>query len=160
MHFLNLSTYIVHLLWSSVWTHVHYWTRSSLAQVYCYLWGAKPSHEPMVTHCLLDPSEQTSVKCVSKFSFKKMPLKMSSAKCRPFCHGLRVISYWLDPLIVSRWGFFYRFHWFSEFWLIHSRVNDIHLTQCGIVTLRLWRDMHYMVTFYGVTHFDGNRLRW
>ena len=26
------------------------------------------------------------------FSFKKMPLKMSSAKSRPFCHGLNVLT--------------------------------------------------------------------
>ena len=30
---------------------------------------------------------------IQTFSFKKMPLKMSSAKCRPFCLGLNVLKH-------------------------------------------------------------------
>ena len=39
------------------------WTVSALVQVVvCRLFGAKPLPEPMVTHCQLDPYEQTSEK--------------------------------------------------------------------------------------------------
>ena len=31
---------------------------------------------------------------IDTFSFKKMHLKMSSAKCRPFCLGLNVLTHW------------------------------------------------------------------
>ena len=30
---------------------------------------------------------------IHTFSFKKIHLKLSSGKCRPFCHGLNVLSY-------------------------------------------------------------------
>ena len=39
---------------------------------------------------------------VQTFSFKKMHLKMSSAKCRPFCPGLNVLRpKWLIKLLAS-----------------------------------------------------------
>ena len=58
------------------------WNGSSMAQVMaCRLFGAKPLSEPTLTHCLLYSWEYISVKFVSElFSFKKMQLKMSSAK--------------------------------------------------------------------------------
>ena len=39
------------------------WIRSSLVHVTaCHLFGTKPSPEPMMTFCEMDPQEQTSVK--------------------------------------------------------------------------------------------------
>ena len=60
----------------------------------CRLFGAKPSSEPMLPYCQLDPKECISLKFNLKFkSFheKEMHFKMSSAKWRPFCLGLNVL---------------------------------------------------------------------
>ena len=46
----------------------------------CRLFGAKPLPEPMLAYCQLDPWEQIYVEIELMFSFKKMRLKMSSAK--------------------------------------------------------------------------------
>ena len=57
------------------------WIRSALVQIMaCRLIGTKPLPEPMLTFCLLDPQEQTSVKFKSKFKhfIQKMRLKTSS----------------------------------------------------------------------------------
>ena len=43
---------------------------------------AKPSPEQTMTYCQFDTEEQIPVKC--EFSFKKMRLKMSPVKRRPF----------------------------------------------------------------------------
>ena len=56
----------------------------------CCLFGTKPLSKPMVVYCRLDLSKQISVKVWSKyknFSFRKMHLKISSAKWWPFCPG-------------------------------------------------------------------------
>ena len=53
----------------------------------CRLFGAKPLSEPILPYCQLDHEEHISVKFYLKnqnFSFKEMPLKLSSAKRRPF----------------------------------------------------------------------------
>ena len=56
----------------------------------CHLIGAKPISQPMLPHFQLDPILETnfsdSLFRFQKFS-TKMQLKMSSAKCRPFCLG-------------------------------------------------------------------------
>ena len=57
-----------------------------------------PSHylTQMLAYCSLGPQEQTSVKFLTKFShchIKKVNLKASSAKWRPFCIGLNAILY-------------------------------------------------------------------
>ena len=60
------------------------WVGSYLVQVMTFrLFGAKPLPEPMLDYCQLDSSKQISKKFESEFSiisFKKMHLKMSSAK--------------------------------------------------------------------------------
>ena len=62
------------------------WTRSALVQVMAWrLSGTKPLPEPMLTYYQLDPWEQTPVKIESKY--KKMLLKILSAKWQPFCLG-------------------------------------------------------------------------
>ena len=56
----------------------------------CRMFGAKPLPELMLAYCRLDPWEHISVKNwigILSFSFKKMLLKLSSAKVRPFCPG-------------------------------------------------------------------------
>ena len=55
----------------------------------CRLSGAKPLSEPMLPYCQLDPKEYNSVNFYS--TFKRMHLKMPSAKWRPFCLGLHVL---------------------------------------------------------------------
>ena len=76
--------------------YMRQWTGSALVQIMaCRLFGAKPLPEPMLTYCRLDPSEQTSVKFelkIQNFSFKKMLLKRSSGKWRPFCFGINVLN--------------------------------------------------------------------
>ena len=54
----------------------------------------KPLSEPMLLYCQLNPKEHFSVILfeIRKFSFKKMHLKMSFAKWRPFCLGLNVLN--------------------------------------------------------------------
>ena len=48
--------------------HMHRRTRSALVQVMaCRLSGAKPSSEPMLNYCQLDPWEQTPVIFISKY---------------------------------------------------------------------------------------------
>ena len=50
----------------------------------------KPLSKPMLTYCQLDPKEHIAMKIsfeIQIFTFKKMPLNMSSAKWRPFCPG-------------------------------------------------------------------------
>ena len=49
---------------------------------------------------------------IHTFSMKKMRLKMSSAKCCSFCHGLNVLTI-LDDILLSRW--ILRWHWDAFF---------------------------------------------
>ena len=70
----NLSTHL------PLVPHIRQWTGSSLVQVMvCCLFGAKPLPEPMLVYCQPDSLEQIWIGSLS-FSFKKMHLKMSSAK--------------------------------------------------------------------------------
>ena len=39
---------------------------------------------------------------IQTFSFKKMHLKMSSAKWRPFCRGLNVLNHWLRKWLGTK----------------------------------------------------------
>ena len=60
----------------------------------CRLIGAKPLSEPMLEFCWIWPLgtdfSEISIGTLT-FSFKKMRLKVSSAKWRPFCLGLNVL---------------------------------------------------------------------
>ena len=70
-----------HLMKLPIWALIH--------QNIC-LFATTPLPEPM-----LDPWEQTSMKFESNyifFSFKKFHLKMSSAKCWPFCWGCSLLT--------------------------------------------------------------------
>ena len=74
------------------------WVKSTLVQVMACCWfGTKPLHEPMLTSCPLDPWKQTLAKFeieMQNFSFMKIHLKMSSAKCWPFCSGIVDLTHW------------------------------------------------------------------
>ena len=64
------------------------------------------------------------------FSFKKMHLKLSSAKRRPFCPGLNVLTHWgqIMHLCISRLGH----HWFTV--LLDICLAPSHyLNQCRII---------------------------
>ena len=71
------------------------------------LLGGNPLSEPMLVNCQLEPKEQTSVKFVSKlqtFSFRRMNLKISFGKRRPFRFGLNVLTQLkLESIPVSIW---------------------------------------------------------
>ena len=75
----------------------------------CRLVGAKPLSEPMLVsigHLGTNFSEILSE--IHTFSFKKIHLKMSSGKCRPFCLGLNVLTNWesftkFGKCWLSRW---------------------------------------------------------
>ena len=59
----------------------------------CRLVSAKPLSEPMLEYCKLDPKEQSEILIeFQTLSFKKSCLKVSSAKWRPFCLGLNVLT--------------------------------------------------------------------
>ena len=90
------------------------WIKSALVQIMaCRLFGAKPLSEQMLTYFQLAPQEQTSVKIWIKiqfFLFKKMFLKKSSAKLRPFSPGetskvntVYLIGYTLRLHIAAAW---------------------------------------------------------
>ena len=62
----------------------------------CRLESTKPLSESMLSYCQLDHKEQTLnseiLIGIQIFSFKKMHLKLSSAKWRPVCLGLNVLN--------------------------------------------------------------------
>ena len=64
----------------------------------CRLFRAKPLSEPMLEYWWLDPYLGTNFSEILIFSLKKMRLKVSSAKWRPFCLGLNVLvrNMWLE----------------------------------------------------------------
>ena len=70
---------------------------------------------------------------IQTFSFKKMRLKVSSAKWRPFCLGLNVLSHWgrneIDAIFqttVSKAFCWMKMYWFqSKFhWSLSPRVQS------------------------------------
>ena len=61
----------------------------------CRLVGAKPFSEPIMEYWYIRTLKTNFSEILSKihaFSFKKMHLKMSSAKWLPFCLGLNVLT--------------------------------------------------------------------
>ena len=63
--------------------------RPSLVEIMsCRLFGTKPSAEPKLACCQLEPTGQISVKIwikINTFSYKKINFEISLAKWRPFC---------------------------------------------------------------------------
>ena len=57
---------------------------------------------------------------IQTFSFKKMHLKMASAKLRPFCPGLNM----LNTHMGWRWRFIIYLHYTTN---LHGNVNSIHM---------------------------------
>ena len=76
------------------------------------------------------------------FSFKKMHLKRSSAKRRPFCLGLNELSQpWLK--LTYCWVFFWQFLCHCLQWLLlwYSLYKDFISLQ-----LKSWRNTHFICT--------------
>ena len=66
----------------------------------CRLTDAKPSSKPMLKKLLIGPLETNFNEIligIYTFSFKKMHLKVSSGKCRPFFLGLNVLILDVPP---------------------------------------------------------------
>ena len=98
----NLDQWLCHLALNSSSpsdAYMHQWCGSALVQVMaCLLFDAKPLPEPMLVYCQSHSWEQISVKFDSEFlsfSFKKMHLKLSSAKMAAIFSRER----WVDRLI-------------------------------------------------------------
>ena len=67
----------------------------------CCLFSAKPIPESMMTYChhnTLRNTFQWNVFAIPTFFFKKMHLKLSPAKCWPFCLGFDMLSPLLNTL--------------------------------------------------------------
>ena len=70
----------------------------------CRLVGAKPLSETMQEYWQLDSQETNFTEILIEiltFPFKKMRLRVSSAKWRPFCLGLNVITDSGSPVITT-----------------------------------------------------------
>ena len=69
--------------------------------------GAKPLSEPMMEYCLtgtLGTNLSEILSEINTFSFTKMHLKMTSAKWRPFCPALNVLSKLHSCCIFTFWA--------------------------------------------------------
>ena len=77
---------------------------SSVQILACRLVSAKPLSKQMLKPCWFDPYKQTSVRYQSTFVslFKNIHLKMTSAKCRPFCFSLKE----LKMVLMLNWNSF------------------------------------------------------
>ena len=75
--------------------HMSQWIGSALVQIMaCRLFGVKPLSKPMLGYCQLDCQEQTSVKLNLEFlwfSFKKIHLKLSSARMAAILYRVVVV---------------------------------------------------------------------
>ena len=73
--------------------YMRQWTGSASVQlVNCRLFGTKPLPELMLIYCqfgwtLRNEHQWNTNWKILNFSFMEMPLKISSAKCQPFCPG-------------------------------------------------------------------------
>ena len=89
-------------LWPSdtVWRHRPW---STLVEVMeSYLFSTKPLPEPMLPYCKLIRRNKFQWNMISWASFRKMHLKMLSAKYLPFCLGLNLLTHLLLKLEYSR----------------------------------------------------------
>ena len=85
--------------------YMHRWTGSSLYQIMtCHLFGVKPLSDPMSTKPWGTYFSEILLE-IHKFSFKKIHLKMPSAKVKlwPFCLGISVLHGKSSNGIISSW---------------------------------------------------------
>ena len=70
---------------------------------------------------------------IETFSFKKMLLKMSSGKCRPFCLGLNVLTNWgrNKMATISQTTFSKAFSWMKNFTEICSLGSNLQYSSIG-----------------------------
>ena len=77
-------------------SYMRQWNRQSLIQIMvCRLLGTKPFPEPMLGYCQLQTQgsniNETRIE-IQAFAFRKMHLKISFRKWRPFCLGLNMLN--------------------------------------------------------------------
>ena len=105
----------------------------------CRLDGAKPLSEPMLEYLLIGPLRTNFSEILSdihSFSCKKMHVKMSSAKWRPFCLGLNVLRH-----VLITWKCF------RHQWLLGDKSTGhwwISITHCITLVFSLlyaWRNL-------------------
>ena len=76
--------------------HICHQPRPSLVQIMaCRLFGAKPLSKPMLGYCELNSLRTNFSEILIKiqnFSLRKIHLKISSVKWRPYCLGLNVLT--------------------------------------------------------------------
>ena len=68
------------------------------------------------------------------FPFKKMHFKMSSAKWRPFCLGLSVLTSMWPSIMFSKRDLKIRFFYLTECYCFMISLYGVTLTHCGPVT--------------------------
>ena len=69
--------------------------------------GIKPLPETLLTYFQLDQQEQTAVRhenTTQDFSFQRMHMKLSSAKCQPFCSDINVLN--AKEIVYAIYGFY------------------------------------------------------
>ena len=94
---------------------------------------------------------------INTFSFKKMPLKMSSGKWRPFCLGLNVLTHWPLVMLYDR-TLSVKFQIMA--WCLTAPRH--YLTQCGIImTMVPWHLLECYICQIYLIHspkgsFKGN----
>ena len=89
LHFLSnkrFASFMIPIKWTVLWI------------MDCCLFGDKPLHKPMFTHCHMNPYEQSSVK------FENAS-EMLSAKCLPFCLGDNVFNCSAPNYHSKQWRF-------------------------------------------------------
>ena len=88
---LEIAWFNFHSLISPSAAYMRHWIGSALVQIIaCRLFGAEPLSKPMLGLLFIGPSGTNFSEILIKiqiFSFRKMRLKISSAKWRQFCQG-------------------------------------------------------------------------
>ena len=67
---------------------------------------------------------------IQTFSFKKMHLKMSSAKCRPFCLSLNVLRLWFVASSVP--CYFLNLCWLVVNWILRNCFNQLSIQNSSL----------------------------
>ena len=108
--------------------------------------GMSPSRRQAIiwtnTGILLIPPLGTNfseiVIAIHIFSFKKMHLKMASAKWRPFCRGFNVLTHTVNQYVTSPdWLFWVNWsdQWKHIWWIRHCQKNEKFWVCCHSLSL-------------------------
>ena len=94
----------------------------------CCLVGGKPLSEPMLDGILILTLGTNFSEILSEIHavlFKKMHLKMSSAKCQPFCLGLNVLN--VDVCVICLLIYAHFVCWMSASGAKYKIVKNVGL---------------------------------